>query len=158
MALVFVFAGFANAAFMTAPVVDFQADLAARLGLDSPLAVTRVLLLVGLVLLPATLALSAAYASRVAGRLSIKTRELFCRFSLSLVPLGAAMWAGHFLFHLSTGWGSAWEVIQRAANDIGWHLLDSRETEACFRHCLARMPCTLCKRSSSTQGCCWPFT
>jgi hypothetical protein len=25
------------------------------------------------------------------------------------------MWAGHFLFHLSTGWGSAWEVVQRNA-------------------------------------------
>jgi cytochrome c oxidase assembly factor CtaG/polyferredoxin len=129
LALVFVFAGFANAAFMTAPVVAFQDDLAARLGLESRLAVTRVLLLAGLVLLPGTLALAAAHVSRVASQVSIGTRELFCRFSLSLVPLGAAMWAGHFLFHLSTGWGSAWEVIQRAANDIGWHLMNSQETK-----------------------------
>jgi len=127
LALVFVFAGFVNAAFMTAPVVAFQDDLAARLGLDSALPVTRVLLLVGLVLLPGMLALSAAYASRVASQGSIEARELFCRFSLSLVPLGVAMWAGHFLFHLSTGWGSAWEAVQRAANDAGWHLLNSPE-------------------------------
>jgi ferredoxin len=127
LALVFVFAAFANAAFMTAPVVSFQENLASRLGLQSPLTVTRVLLLIGLVLLPGTLALSAAHASRVASPVSIKTRELFCRFSLSLVPLGVAMWAGHFLFHLSTGWGSAGPVVQRAANDIGWHLLNSQE-------------------------------
>jgi cytochrome c oxidase assembly factor CtaG len=129
LALVFVFAAFANAAFMTAPFVAFQDELAARLGLESSLAVTRVLILVGLVLLPGLLAWSAAHASRVASHISIETRELFCRFSLSLVPLGAAMWAGHFIFHLSTGWGSAWEVVQRAANDTGWHLLNSQERE-----------------------------
>lgn len=116
LALVFVFAGFANPAFMTTPVVAFQDQLAARLGLDSPVPVTRVLLLIGLVLLPGMLALSAAYFSRVASHVSVGIRELFCRFSLSLVPLGAAMWAGHFLFHLSTGWGSAWEVVQRDTN------------------------------------------
>ncbi len=130
LALVFVFAAFVNAAFMTAPVVAFEDDLAVRLGLDSPLPVTLVLLLVGLVLLPGVLALSAAYASRVASHVSIATRELFCRFSFSLVPLGVAMWAGHFLFHLSTGWGSAWEVVRRAANDTGLHLLKSQEKEA----------------------------
>jgi cytochrome c oxidase assembly factor CtaG/polyferredoxin len=129
LALVFVFAGFANAAFMTAPVVKFQDDLAARLGLDSALPVTRVLLLVALLLLPGALALAAAYGSRVASRVSVGIRELFCRFSLSLVPLGAAMWAGHFLFHLSTGWGSASKVVQRAANDTGWSLLKSQGGE-----------------------------
>jgi len=129
LALVFVFAGFANPAFMTAPVVAFQDAVAARLGLDSPLAVTRVLLLVALVFLPGTLALAAAYGSRVASHVSVGARELFCRFSLSLVPLGAAMWAGHFLFHLSTAWGSAWTVVQRAAKDTGWPLLKSRDGE-----------------------------
>jgi cytochrome c oxidase assembly factor CtaG len=128
LALVFVFAAFANAAFMTAPVVAFQTNLAARLGLDSALPVTRMLLVVGLILVPGALALSAAYGSRLASRLSVGIRELFCRFSLSLVPLGAAMWAGHFLFHLSTGWGSAWKVVQRAASDIGWPLLQSPDT------------------------------
>lgn len=129
LAWVFVFAGFANAAFMTAPVVAFQDKLAARLGLDSALPVTRVLLVVGLVLLPCALALSAAYGSRLASQVAVGMREVFCRFSFSLVPLGVAMWAGHFLFHLSTGWDSGWQVVQRAANDAGWHLSTLQETK-----------------------------
>jgi cytochrome c oxidase assembly factor CtaG len=129
LGLVFVFAAFANAAFMTAPVVSFQEDLAARLGLGSPLPVTRALLLIALVLAPGTLAVFAAYASRAAGRVSVAMRELLCRFSISLVPLGAAMWAGHFLFHLAVGWDSAWTSIRRAANDTGWHLLNLPDRE-----------------------------
>jgi cytochrome c oxidase assembly factor CtaG len=127
MALVFVFAAFANAAFMTAPVVSFQEDLAGRFGLGSSLPVTRALLLIALVVVPGTLAVLAAYASRAASRVSVAMRELLCRFSVSLVPLGAAMWAGHFLFHLASGWGSAWTSARRAAKDTGWHLLNLPE-------------------------------
>jgi hypothetical protein len=124
LALVFVFAAFANAAFMTAPVIAFEHSLAYRLGLESPLAVTGILLLLALVLAPAILSALSASASRAAGRVSVATRELFCRFSVALIPLGVAMWAAHFLFHLSAGWGSAWTTVQRAANDAGWHLLN----------------------------------
>ena len=122
LALVFVFAAFANAAFMTAPVVSFQDELAVRLGLSSPLPVTKVLLLIALVLAPAALAMIAARAGRTASHISVATRELLCRFSMSLVPVGVAMWAGHFLFHLNFGWDSVWTPVQRAATDIGWHL------------------------------------
>ena len=45
--------------------------------------------------------------------------ERFCRFSLALLPLGLAMWGAHLLFHLSTGWSTAWPVAQRAAGDLG---------------------------------------
>jgi hypothetical protein len=123
LALVFVFAAFANAAFMTAPVTSFDNDLAARLGLASSLPVTRVLLLIALVAAPATLATLSAYASRAASHVSATTRELLCRFSISLVPLGAAMWAGHFVFHLNVGWNSGWTTVQQAASR--WHLLGS---------------------------------
>jgi cytochrome c oxidase assembly factor CtaG len=123
LALVFVIAAFANAAFMTAPVVAFEDNLAARLGLTSPLPVTHVLLLITLVVAPATLAPLSAYASRAASHVSATMRELLCRFSTCLVPLGAAMWAGHFLFHLNVGWNSGWTAIQQAASR--WHLLSS---------------------------------
>jgi len=129
LALLFVFAAFANAAFMTAPLAAFSGQLAARLGLATPQPVTSALLFVTLVLAPATLALSAAYASRAVTGVSVPMRELFCRFSLSLVPLGLAMWAAHFLFHLSTGWSSGWQTIRRAATDAGWHLLRLRDGE-----------------------------
>jgi len=122
LALVCVFAAFANAAFMTAPVVAFSSNLAARLGLASSQPVTMALLLTALVFAPATLALSAAYVSRAAGQLPVTIRELLCRFSMALVPLGVAMWAGHFLFHLFAAWGSAWTTLRRAANNAGWHL------------------------------------
>ena len=123
LALVFVFAAFANAAFMTAPVASFEDHLAARLGLTSPLPVTSVLLLIALVMAPATLATLSGYASRAASHVSATMRELLCRFSMSLVPLGAAMWAGHFLFHLDVGWDSGWTTVQQAASR--WHLLSS---------------------------------
>ena len=43
------------------------------------------------------------------------------RLALSLVPLGLAMWAAHFLFHLLSGWASAWPVLLQAL-----HLGDPR--------------------------------
>jgi hypothetical protein len=46
-------------------------------------------------------------------------RGLARRLSLTLVPLGLAMWAGHSLFHAVTGWSTAWPAVQRAALDIG---------------------------------------
>ena len=123
LALVFVFAAFANAAFMTAPVASFEDNLAARLGLTSTLPVTSVLLLIALVMAPATLAALSGYASRAASHVSATMRELVCRFSMCLVPLGASMWAGHFLFHLNVGWNSGWTTVQQAASR--WHLLGS---------------------------------
>ena len=46
-------------------------------------------------------------------------RGLACRLSLTLVPLGVAMWAGHSLFHVVTGWSTAWPVAQRVAIAMG---------------------------------------
>src|SRR5208337_62893 len=106
MALVFVFAAFVNAAFMTAPVASWRDNLVARFGLLPHQGVTGVLLFAALVLAPAAIAPSAARASRVLSSVSVPTRELLCRFSMCLAPLGAAMWAAHFLFHLNAGWAS----------------------------------------------------
>jgi cytochrome c oxidase assembly factor CtaG len=117
--LVFVFAAFANSAFMTAPVASWTDSLAARLELKSPQALTGLLLFIALVLLPAAIAPCVARLSVAASSVSVTMRELLCRFSLCLVPLGAAMWAAHFLFHLATGWTSGRAAFQRAAQDIG---------------------------------------
>src|SRR6266496_2268656 len=123
LALVFVFAAFANAAFMTAPVVAFTRKLAAHFGLASSQPVTSILLFMALLVVPVTVSLLAAYASRAASREPITIRELFCRFALVLVPLGAAMWAGHFLMHLFVGWGSGWATVRRAATSLAGHFL-----------------------------------
>jgi cytochrome c oxidase assembly factor CtaG len=90
LALVVVFSAFASAGAMVIPMAAWR-DRAT------------------LVLAPAVM----LGAAMVAGR------ERFCRFSLSLLPLGLAMWAAHLLFHLSTGWNTAWPVVQRAAGDLG---------------------------------------
>src|SRR5207237_8850545 len=47
-----------------------------------------------------------------------------------LVPLGAAMLAGHFLLHLLVGWGSGWATVRRAATSLTGHFLTlpSRES------------------------------
>ena len=125
LVLVFVFAAFVNAAFMTAPVALWRDNLAVWLGLQSPQVITSILLLAGLVLVPAVIALSAARASRALSSVSVGARELLCRFSMCLVPLGAAMWAAHFLFHLDTGWASGWVAFQRATQDVGLRLFST---------------------------------
>jgi ferredoxin len=130
LALVFVFAAFVNAAFMTAPVASWRDDLAARCGPVLRQGMTSVLLFIALFLVPAAIALSAARASRILSAIPVSARELLCRFSLCLVPLGAAMWAAHFLFHLNAGWASGWTALQRATQDAGWHLFKSSGTEA----------------------------
>jgi hypothetical protein len=56
---------------------------------------------------------------RALAHIAKPTRELFCRFSMALLPVGLAMWGAHVLFHLSSAWGTAWPVIQRAAGDLG---------------------------------------
>jgi cytochrome c oxidase assembly factor CtaG/ferredoxin len=122
LALVVVLAAFANAGLMVAPV-------AARLTafLSSPLlglfgllgffaAVSATLLLADL----AGLWLSGLAASQ---RPSPSGKEVFCRFSQALLPLGLAMWAAHLLFHLFTGWASLGPAIHQAGADFGWHFI-----------------------------------
>lgn len=122
LALVFVFAAFASAAFMTAPVEALCSLAVSRLDLTSPQPVMTVLSLVAFVLVPLAVGLMAARASRMALRRETTIRELFCRFSVALIPLGVAMWMAHFIFHAAIGWDSVWPALQRAAGDVGLRL------------------------------------
>jgi cytochrome c oxidase assembly factor CtaG len=119
LALLCVFGAFVNAAGMLEPVLAREAALAARLGLDTPLALTAIALLLALLVLPlASLATVVALGRRWSGT-TITVRALACRLALALVPLGLAMWSAHFLFHFATGIGSAVPVLQRALADLG---------------------------------------
>jgi hypothetical protein len=62
-----------------------------------------------------------AAAALAAAQRSTK-KELFCRFSQALLPLGLAMWTAHLLFHLITGWATLDPALHQAAADLGWHL------------------------------------
>ena len=123
LALMLVFAAFAGAAAMTAPVTAGRVFLVARLGLASPLPVTTIFFAIVLLFVPAFAMATTVGLGRVAGKVAPPTRELLCRFSLALVPLGAAMWAAHFLLHLLSGYGAAWPVLQQTVGDWGLNLL-----------------------------------
>lgn len=118
LVLVIVSGAFANAAAMTAPVVAWTDALSAASGLPRA-AVTTVALLLVLLPLPLGLALACTLAARALSRTAAGWREVFCRYALALVPLGACMWAAHLLFHLATAGGALLPVVQRAANDLG---------------------------------------
>jgi polyferredoxin len=98
-------------------LVAIAAFLNAGLMVTSGIPGKYVALLVLLVVLAAALLLYMARRSHVA------TRELFCRFSHALLPLGLAMWAAHLLFHLFTGWATLGPALRQAAVDFGWHFL-----------------------------------
>ncbi|MGA9577378.1 MAG: hypothetical protein WBV90_07135, partial [Terrimicrobiaceae bacterium] len=69
-----------------------------------------------LMLLPAALAGSAAACSSAIAGISL--RENFCRFSMSLAPLGFGMWLAHFVFHLFTAALTPIPVAERIAKDL----------------------------------------
>jgi ferredoxin len=66
---------------------------------------------------------ASALLAYIAQRSNLGKRELFCRFSHALLPLGLAMWAAHLLFHLFTGWATLGPALHQAAADFGWHFL-----------------------------------
>jgi cytochrome c oxidase assembly factor CtaG len=119
LGLVFVFAAFANAAMMVAPISNLRDRLAARLSLPSILPVTSVLFFFALILAPVLLVRGSVIAGRAIAGIKTPTRELVRRFSLALVPLAAGMWAAHFLFHFLMGWDSAVPVVQRVFGALG---------------------------------------
>jgi cytochrome c oxidase assembly factor CtaG/polyferredoxin len=122
LALVVVLAAFANAGLMVAPVAA-RLPAFVRSPLLGLIALLAFFVAVAAVLLAADLAglwlsrLAAGEPSHPSGK------EVFCRFSQALLPLGLAMWAAHLLFHLFTGWGSLGPAIHQAGADFGWHLL-----------------------------------
>jgi cytochrome c oxidase assembly factor CtaG len=120
MALVVVFAALIGAAAMTGPVAALRDGLVSQLGFVSPLPILLAIFVAALVLVPAIVIWGAVSLGRAAGKVATPTRELLCRFSLALVPLGAAMWAAHFSYHLLSGYASAWPILQQAAGDVGF--------------------------------------
>jgi len=109
-----VFAAFANAAGMVAPVKQWQDQAALKLGFSSTLIESGYLGL-ALVVTPIVLTLLAAITSRkltrsrsfsaggVIGPKPESVGALIALFARALVPLGAAMWLAHYGFHLATG-------------------------------------------------------
>jgi hypothetical protein len=115
---VLVFAAFANAAGMVAPVVAAQESIGQPLGM-SKLGVTTAFYCVTLLVLPLATITGAAAASRRLGRQAQTVQRLACRMTWSLVPLGFAMWLAHYSFHFFTSFDTIVPASQRFAADWG---------------------------------------
>jgi cytochrome c oxidase assembly factor CtaG/ferredoxin len=103
LVLIFVFGAFVNAAGMTAPAMMWEHDWHRRLGIDSMPLIVGAFVAAGVVIIPAlAIAICGALNSRmkIAGRWTGLARRLI----FTLVPVGFAMWAAHFLFHFATSW------------------------------------------------------
>ena len=117
LVLALTFGAFANAAGMVAPVLGGISKAASALNFSSDLGIVTLLSVFVLIIIPATMAMAAAaWSSSIAGTL---LKENLCRFSLSLVPIGFAMWLAHFAFHLFTAALTPIPVIHRLAHDLG---------------------------------------
>jgi cytochrome c oxidase assembly factor CtaG len=119
LVLLLVVGAFVNAAGMVEPVVTAEGAVSARLGIGSMLPVVTGFTVGALAILGPMVAVLCGLISRALGTLRASWREDVCRFVLSLVPLGFAMWCAHFLFHLFSGLPTALPVAQRVANDLG---------------------------------------
>jgi len=116
LALMLVFAAFVSAAAMAAPVLEWRARL---WGATWSWPGTLGLFVGALLLVPLVATTAMVHLGRFAAGSSTPARELLARFSLALAPLGAAMWASHFLLHLLAGYAAGWPVLQQAAAGAG---------------------------------------
>jgi cytochrome c oxidase assembly factor CtaG len=123
LVLVLVFAAFANAAGMVAPVVDWQDRWTAQLGLSSSLVVVTASLAAALLMLPVVLIGTAASISRWWSGTTEQRLAVALRFAYALVPLGAGMWLAHYAFHFFTSADAVVPVAQRVAGDLGLTVL-----------------------------------
>jgi cytochrome c oxidase assembly factor CtaG len=134
LVLVLVFGAFANAAGMVGPVLEWRERLDSFLGQLSPLLVTSLFYLFGLMVLPLLAVGSAAVLSRRWGRLTASWVEVATRYSYALVPLGFSMWLAHYSFHLLTSYDTVVPAAQRFALDFGWPALGPPQwVAACCR-------------------------
>jgi len=132
--VVLVFGAFVNAAGMVAPVLDWRDQAASLLRQRSPLLVTSLSYVVGLVVLPVLLVGISAALCRWFGRLKMSTLEAATRFSFALVPLGFSMWLAHYSFHFLASFDAVTPALQRFAGDLGWATLGAPAwASACCR-------------------------
>lgn len=119
LALVFVFAAFANAAGMVGPVMEAEQALVERLGLSGPGAIQVLGLFAAVVAAPVILAGGAAWLGRWWSGTRGALLPLAAHSSLALVPLGLGMWLAHYSFHFLSSPDAVVPVLQRVAQDMG---------------------------------------
>ncbi len=132
LALVFAFAGLANAFGMTPPVYALAATLSGWLATRSEALILAVIFGVLMVLLPAALGLGAASLSRRWGAGQERRwnrgslRAVFARYAPTVTPLAFAIWFAHYWFHFASGALAIVPVAQNFLMDHGVTLLGSQ--------------------------------
>jgi hypothetical protein len=132
LALVFAFAGLANAFGMTPPVYALAAALSRALGTSSEALILALIFGLLMVLLPAALGLGAAWLSR---RWSVEQgrranrgslRVVFARYAPTVMPLAFAIWFAHYWVHFASGALAIVPVAQSFLLDHSVTLLGSQ--------------------------------
>lgn len=103
LALLAAFVGLTNAFAMTPPVYDLERQLALWLNTRSEALVLGIVYFSSAVIIPLALAYGAAWLSQRWTSAPASLNRLVMRYGYSFVPLGFAIWIGHFLFHFLTG-------------------------------------------------------
>jgi len=132
-----VFAAFANAAGMIAPVASAEDAIADALGAPR-VAVESGYLLMAIVVAPLAAVMTASAFSYGLCSGSTRHLEVITRFAAAFVPLGAAMWFAHYGFHLATGAATCVPATLRFLGD--WGLPVERANELARRCCAVEPP------------------
>jgi cytochrome c oxidase assembly factor CtaG/ferredoxin len=131
--VVLTFGAYANAAGMVAPVLEWRDQLTSALPRRSPLLVTSLLYVFGLLVLPALMVGMSAVLSRWLGQLKEPWLKVATRFAFSLVPIGFGMWLAHYSFHFLASFDAVVPAMQRFAGDLGLALGQPEWQCACCR-------------------------
>lgn len=124
VALVFTFSALTNVFGMTPPIYELEAVLGRWLGTTNELLILALIFGVLCVGLPALAGIGAAWLSRrLAGGKSL--RAVLARYAPVMVPLGFAIWFGHYWFHFSSVALTIVPVLQSFLIDHGVTLLGS---------------------------------
>jgi cytochrome c oxidase assembly factor CtaG len=134
--LLLLFAAFANAGGMIAPVVAAEDRIAAAFGL-SGVAIESGYLALSLLALPTAAIFATAACSKQGSGGAETTLQNATRFAAALTPLGATMWLAHYGFHLTTGAMAFIPAGMRFLSDWGWHIAGA---ESLVRSCCAVEP------------------
>jgi polyferredoxin len=120
MVLVLVFAAYANAAGMIAPVMRVRRQFLNLLPTGSMPLVLGAAFLAVLVILPfVCVSLAAAVTRRVSAG-SESLRSIACRYTYALLPMGASMWVAHYSFHLFTSADALFPAVHRFLGTWSW--------------------------------------
>jgi len=115
LVLVVVFGAFAHAFGMLPPFTDFVSRFS---GVAARPIIVAALMAFGIVLIPALAVWGCTILSEPSSGPNQSLRAIASTFAFSLLPIGAAMWAAHLLYHLATGFLSILPVMERLLHSL----------------------------------------